>query len=423
MPTRRALGIPVGLCALLVICVLSLAIGSLPLAPSAVWHGLIDPASGAYPVVHETRLPRTLLGLLAGLALGLAGAVMQALTRNPLADPGLLGVNAGASAAVVTATALLGVSTLGGYIWFALSGAALVSALIYAVGGAGSSSPARLALTGTAVNAVLYSYVGAVELLDTDALDRMRFWTVGSLADAHTATVRWIAPFILVGALLALGSAKPLNAMVLGNDVATALGGKPALTRAVAIAAIVLLAGSATAACGPIVFVGLIVPQIAARCTGPDLRWVLPYSAILAPILLLGVVTALLIPALLLTSRPLRVLELGDDLATGLGLRGERLRLVTLALAVLLAASAAAQTGPVAFVALCAPHLARRMTLRNGPNLVPSLLVGAALMEWADYLAQHAIPDRELPVGVVTGVLGGGYLVLLLAHQRRIGRL
>ena len=212
---------------------------------------------------------------------------MQALTRNPLADPGLLGVNAGASAAVVTATALLGISSLGGYIWFALGGAALVSVLIYAIGG-GSSTPARLALAGTAVNAALYSYVGAVELLDTDALDKMRFWTVGSIADAEPGTVVRITPFILVGVLLALGCAKPLNTLALGDDAAMALGGKPALTRAVAIVAIVLLCGSATAACGPIVFVGLMVPQIAARITGPDLRWLLPYSAILAPVLLLG---------------------------------------------------------------------------------------------------------------------------------------
>ena len=288
MPARRALGLSAALCALLAICVLSLAVGALPLAPAAVWHGLVDPSSAAYPVVHQLRLPRTLLGLLAGTALGLAGAVMQALTRNPLADPGLLGVNAGASAAVVTATALLGISSLGGYIWFALGGAALVSVLIYAVGGGGASTPARLALAGTAVNAALYSYVGAVELLDADALDRMRFWTVGSIADADPGTVLRITPFILLGAGLALGCAKPLNAMALGDDAATALGGRPAVTRAVAIAAIVLLCGSATAACGPIVFVGLMVPQIAARITGPDLRWVLPYSAILAPVLLLG---------------------------------------------------------------------------------------------------------------------------------------
>ncbi|HEX4790641.1 MAG TPA: iron chelate uptake ABC transporter family permease subunit [Actinospica sp.] len=288
MRPRRVLGIPVALCVLLAVCVLSLAIGALPLAPSAVWHGLTDPASAAYPVVHQLRLPRTLLGLLAGAALGVAGALMQALTRNPLADPGLLGVNAGASAAVVTATALFGISSVGGYIWVALGGAALVSVLIYAVGGAGTGTPARLALAGTAVNAALFSYVAAVELLDTDALDRMRFWTVGSLADADPGTVAIITPFILAGGVLAFGCAKPLNALALGDEAATALGGRPTVTRAAAITAIVLLCGAATAACGPIVFVGLMVPQAATRFTGPDLRWVLPYSAVLAPVLLLG---------------------------------------------------------------------------------------------------------------------------------------
>ena len=138
-------------------------------------------------------------------------------------------------------------------------------------------------------------------------------------------------------------------------------------------------------------------------------------------VVLIGAAVTLLVPLLILCSRPLRVLELGDDLATGLGLRGEKLRLLTLGAAGLLAASAASQTGPVAFVALCAPHLARASTRRTGPNLVPTLLLGAALMLWADYLSQHAIPNRELPVGVVTGVLGGGYLVYLLVHQRKIG--
>lgn len=135
-------------------------------------------------------------------------------------------------------------------------------------------------------------------------------------------------------------------------------------------------------------------------------------------VVILAAAAALLVPPIVLASRSLRILELGDDLATGLGLRTERVRLFTLSGAVLLAASAASQTGPVAFVALCAPHLARRLTRRTGPNLVPTLLLGAALMQWADYLAQHVIPNRQLPVGVVTGVLGGGYLVYLLAQQR-----
>lgn len=140
-------------------------------------------------------------------------------------------------------------------------------------------------------------------------------------------------------------------------------------------------------------------------------------------VVILAAATLLLTPCILLASRSLRILELGDDLAIGLGLGVEKVRLLTLTGAVLLAATAASQTGPVAFVALCAPHLARRLTRRTGPNLVPTLLLGAALMLWADYISQHAIPDRVLPVGVVTGVLGGGYLVYLLAHQRKTGQI
>jgi iron complex transport system permease protein len=138
---------------------------------------------------------------------------------------------------------------------------------------------------------------------------------------------------------------------------------------------------------------------------------------------LLAVAAAVLMPPVILASRALRILELGDDLAVGLGIRAERLRLLILAGAVVLAATAASQTGPVAFVALCAPHVARRLTRATGPNLVPSLLVGSVLLLGADWLAHYGIPNRELPVGAVTGLLGGGYLAYLLAQQRRTGRI
>ncbi|RAJ42330.1 iron complex transport system permease protein [Kitasatospora sp. SolWspMP-SS2h] len=284
----RALGLAAGLLVLLAVLVLSLGLGARQLSPAGVWHGLLDPNAPEYTVVHRMRLPRTLLGLLAGTALGLAGGVMQALTRNPLADPGLLGINAGASAAVATAAAVLGVTSFTGYVWWALAGAALVSVLVYAVGGGRGATPARLALAGAALNATLYSYVSAVMLLDTASLDRMRFWTVGSLAGAQTSTVLGILPFVALGALLALGLARPLNALALGDDAARALGARPAAIRAAAIVAVTLLCGAATAACGPIVFVGLMVPHLVRALTGPDLRWLLPYCAVLAPVLLLG---------------------------------------------------------------------------------------------------------------------------------------
>ncbi|WP_408631938.1 FecCD family ABC transporter permease [Micromonospora palythoicola] len=284
----RAGGLLVAALALLAVTVLSIAVGAKPIPASEVWHALTDRDAAEYTVVRQLRLPRTLLGLLAGAALGVAGAAMQALTRNPLADPGLLGINAGAAAAIATATALFGLGGGTGQVWFALLGAAAVTVGVYAVGGGRAATPARLALAGAALNAALYSYVSAVMLLDAAGLERLRFWTVGSLASADTGTVLRVLPFIAVGLLVALAAARPLNALALGDDAAQALGARPALARAGVIIAITLLCGAATAACGPIVFVGLLVPHLVRALTGPDLRWLLPYCALLAPVLLLG---------------------------------------------------------------------------------------------------------------------------------------
>lgn len=276
-----------GLLALVVAA--SVAVGAKDIPPDHVWHGLFHYAgTDDDVVVRRLRLPRTILGLLVGAALGVAGAAMQALTRNPLADPGLLGVNAGAAASVVTAISFFGVTSLSGYVWFALAGAGIVSALVYAVGGSRSATPVRLVLAGTAVTALLQGWTSAVELTDKAALDRMRFWQVGSLGAADTATVTHVAPFLAVGGLLALGAARPLNAVALGEDTARGLGARPARTRVLVMVAVTLLCGGATAACGPIVFVGLMAPHMVRRITGPDLRWVMPYAAVLSPVLLLG---------------------------------------------------------------------------------------------------------------------------------------
>ncbi|MEV6350146.1 iron chelate uptake ABC transporter family permease subunit [Actinoplanes sp. NPDC051851] len=284
----RLAGLLLAVAALAAVLVLSIGFGARFLSPGEVWSGLVDPDSAYYRIVHEMRLPRTVLGLLVGLALGLAGAIMQALTRNPLADPGLLGINAGASAAVASAAAFLGIGTFSGYIWFALIGAAVVTAMVYAVGGGRAATPARLALAGAALNATLYSYVSGVMLANTESIEKMRFWTVGSMASADFPTIRRVAPFILVGVLVALLAARPLNALALGDDAARALGAKPGVIRAMVIVAVTLLCGAATAACGPIVFVGLLIPHMVRPITGPDLRWMLPYTAVLSPVLLLG---------------------------------------------------------------------------------------------------------------------------------------
>ncbi|MEU6950604.1 iron chelate uptake ABC transporter family permease subunit [Streptomyces sp. NPDC046316] len=292
-PTRRhsvrAVGLVAAVGVLLLVCVLSVMIGAKPVPLGDVWHGLFQNTGvGNDVIIHDVRVPRTLLGLLVGVALGLSGAVMQGLTRNPLAEPGLLGVNAGAAAAVVSAIAFLGITDVSDYIWFAFAGAAVVSVVVYVLGGSRSSTPVRLALAGTAATAALYGYVNAVQLLNSAALDRLRFWTVGSLASADMETVRRVAPFILAGVVLALLISRPLNAMELGDDTARALGADLNRTRVIAMAAVTLMCGAATAACGPIVFLGLMVPYLVRAITGPDMRWILPYAAVLSPVLLLG---------------------------------------------------------------------------------------------------------------------------------------
>ncbi|MFF6983955.1 FecCD family ABC transporter permease [Streptomyces sp. NPDC008343] len=290
-PTRRAIravGLLVSVLILMVVVAASIAIGAKQLSLGEVWHGLFE-SSGTYgDVVVDDRISRTVLGLLAGAALGLAGAVLQALTRNPLADPGLLGINAGASAAVVTAITFFGVTSLSGYVWFAFLGAAAVGAMVWFLGGSRGATPVRLALAGTAISAALYGYLQAVMIMDDAALNKMRFWTVGSLTSATDSTIRQVLPFLVVGVVLALALARPLNAMEMGDDTAKALGANLNRTRVLSMLAATVLCGAATAACGPIVFVGLMVPHVVRSFTGPDLRWILPYAAVLSPVLLLG---------------------------------------------------------------------------------------------------------------------------------------
>jgi iron complex transport system permease protein len=215
---------------------------------------------------------------------------MQGVTRNPLADPGLLGIEAGAALAVVVGIHSFGIGSLTGYVWFAFAGAGAASVVVYAIGsmGRGGATPVKLALTGSAVSALLASLTSAVLLLDVETLDEYRFWVVGSLAGRDEVVVWQVAPFLVVGTLLALGSARSLNALSLGDDVARSLGQRVQLARLVAALAVVVLCGAATAAAGPIGFVGLTVPHIARAICGPDYRWILPWSLVLAPTLLLG---------------------------------------------------------------------------------------------------------------------------------------
>lgn len=270
---------------------LSIAVGSRTIPLGEVFGVLWQPdGSQTSTIVHELRIPRTLLGLVVGVALGLAGAVMQALTRNPLADPGLLGVNAGAAVAVVGGIALFGIGSAVGYLPFAMVGAAVASLVVYLLGAAGRSgaTPVRLALAGVAVTAALTAVIEALTLLDPATFDRYRFWVVGALA-GRGMDVFWpvLVPIVL-GSGLALLLGRSLNAMALGDDVGRALGARIGRTRVASGVVIMLLAGAATAAAGPISFLGLAVPHAARAITGPDNRWVLLYSALLAPLVLVG---------------------------------------------------------------------------------------------------------------------------------------
>jgi iron complex transport system permease protein len=287
----RGAGLLVAVAVLVVVALLSVAIGAKPIPVGTVLHELLHyDGSDDGVIIRSLRIPRTLLGLAVGVALGLAGALMQALTRNPLADPGLLGVNAGAAAAVVTAVGVLGITSPSAYVWFALLGAAIASVLVYVLGSRGRSAatPVRLALAGTAVTAVLAAFISGVTLLDQQAFDQYRFWSVGALAGRDLSVLYDVAPFLAAGAVVALLLARPLNALALGDDTGRALGAHLGRTRLLGALAVTLLCGAATAAAGPIGFVGLTVPHVARAITGPDQRWVLPYSAVLAPILLLA---------------------------------------------------------------------------------------------------------------------------------------
>jgi iron complex transport system permease protein len=291
----RALSLTSGLVVLAVALVLavllSIAVGSrglsLPTVLDALFH--FDAANPDHLVVRELRLPRTLAGVLAGVALGLSGAVIQGATRNPLADPGLLGVNAGAALFVVLGISTLGITSVTGYVWFGFAGAAVAGAVVYGISALGrvGATPMKLALAGAAVTAALQSVTSGLLLTDATTFDQYRFWQVGSLTGRDEATITQAVPFFVVGVVLALVSARMLNALALGEDVARALGQNVAVARVVCALAVVVLCGSATAIAGPIAFVGLTVPHVARLITGPDHRWLLPYSALISPLLLL----------------------------------------------------------------------------------------------------------------------------------------
>ncbi len=285
----RSAGLVVALGVLLVAALFSLAVGARSIPPADVLDALLHGGSSQDDaIVRSIRVPRTVLGIVVGAAIGIAGALMQALTRNPLADPGLLGVNAGASAAVVIALAL-GAAGATGSVWFAFAGAALAAVAVYGIGsaGRGGPTPVRLALAGTALTAALTALIYGVALSDPRLLQQFNFWSVGALGGRGRTQLDTIVPFVVVGALLAVALAGSLNALALGDDSARALGARVGRTRIGGAISITLLCGAATAAAGPMYFLGLSVPHAGRAVCGPAQRWVLAYSAVLGAALLL----------------------------------------------------------------------------------------------------------------------------------------
>lgn len=260
----------------------SLVIGSRDVS----FDDLIAALSGTMNNINQAavikRIPRTVLAVLVGAALGLAGGIMQAVTRNPLADPSILGINMGASLAVVAGIAWFGLATATGYIWTAIVGAALAAALVYTIGslGRGGATPLKLALAGAATSAALASFLTAIALPRGDIAANIRSWQIGGVGGASFDSIVQVLPFFIVGGAICLLSARSLNALALGDDLAASLGERVALVRAIAALGAVALCGAATAIAGPIGFVGLVVPHLCRMLVGVDQRWLLPFSAI-----------------------------------------------------------------------------------------------------------------------------------------------
>jgi len=277
--------------ALFVLVLASVAIGSNPLSLGEAWRGLVHvDDSRASIIVWQLRMPRTALAILVGVALAVAGVMMQALTRNPLAEPGLLGVNAGAAFAVVMGISFLGITSTSILVWFALAGAGAAAGFVYVISVRRSrpGDHARLVLAGAALSASLAACTGVITMFDTDAFSSYRFWVIGSVADRGLEPLFAVLPLIITGLVAAAITAPALNALALGDEQATALGVPLPLVRVLAFASIALLCGAATAVAGPIAFVGLVVPHALRLLLGVDQRVVLAFSILAGPILVLG---------------------------------------------------------------------------------------------------------------------------------------
>ena len=290
--TNHILGLTVSLILVIVIVLISLRFGSLEITWRTAWNAIFnyDTTNQGQIVVRELRLPRTILGLAAGSCLAVAGALTQGITRNPLGAPGILGVNAGAAFAIVTAIYAADIVSPEGYVWFAFFGAAGASILVYFIAqfGGGGATPVKLALAGVVITALLGGWTTSLLILDLETLDEARFWLAGSIASRGTDEIAVLCPVIVIALFLGISLGKQINILSLGEDIAISLGQRITTIRIAAGIVIILLCGSAVAIAGPIAFVGLAIPHMVRSLVGPDYRWILLYSLFLGPCLLLG---------------------------------------------------------------------------------------------------------------------------------------
>ncbi|KUF36800.1 iron ABC transporter [Lysinibacillus sp. F5] len=274
----------------LALCVIaSLLFGSRTIGWTGLMDGLFHPDVQSHEaVVVRKRIVRTIFSLLCGAALGVSGALMQAVTRNPIADPSILGVNTGASLFVVCGIAFLNISSANQYIWLAIAGAIITAIFVFGIGsmGASGATPLKLVLAGAATSAILSSLVVAVMIPRTNVMDQFRFWQVGSVGAGSWDAIQLFIPFLVVGLLIALFTAPALNALALGDEVATGLGVRTGTLRMFAALGGVLLCGAATALAGPIGFIGLLATHVVRLIIGPDIRFILPMSALTGAIIL-----------------------------------------------------------------------------------------------------------------------------------------
>ncbi|OZD53165.1 iron ABC transporter permease [Rhodococcus sp. 06-1477-1B] len=285
---RRAVGVTALVVVLVVAAILSVTFGARDVSASDIWAGLTGSTDTASAAAVAKRVPRTLLAILVGAALAVSGAVLQGATRNPLADPQILGINGGAGLAIVVGIAFFGLGSATSYIWVGLIGAAGAAVLVYAIGslGRGGATPLRLALAG-AVSAVAFSSLTSAILLPRiNVMNEFRFWQIGGVGGATFETILQVLPFLLAGLVICLASAPALNTLALGDELAAGLGARVRTARLVSTGGAVILCGAATAVAGPIGFVGLVVPHMIRLVVGVDHRWLLPVSALGGAVLL-----------------------------------------------------------------------------------------------------------------------------------------